>query len=216
MSRELFEVHSSMTNTIEGSSVVIDVNTERICPNMTNADFRKMFAAAQGEAIKKLEARITALTIWNAGEKDRVRRWFGRNDESTHQRLLDGLTRVLAVVRGFGPQNVVRSGSEADLATGCLPNPRTDGVAAHVCAPDTATHTIAIDLSFCTMRPWSGTGDSQASTIIHEATHFFDTMATRDERYTITFLLKDWGQAHPDLAIVNADSVAGYCVFSES
>ncbi|WP_250479214.1 MULTISPECIES: M35 family metallo-endopeptidase [unclassified Caballeronia] len=216
MAKEFFEVHSSMTNTVEGSSVDVYVNTERICPNMTNAEFRKMFAAAQDEAVQKIEMRLAALDVWSAREKARVWRWFGRNDEATHRRLRDGLTKVLEVVRGFGPENVVRSGSEADHATGCLPNSRTDGVAAHVCAPDTATHTMAIDLNFCTMRPWSGTGDSQASTIIHEATHFLDTMATGDPQYTITFRLKEWGQAHPDLAIVNADSVAGYCVFSEN
>ncbi|MFM0321924.1 M35 family metallo-endopeptidase [Caballeronia glebae] len=216
MAKEFFEIHSSMTNTIEGSSVVIDVNTERICPNMTNAEFRKVFADAQAEAVAKIGVRLKALNAWHTSEKDRVFQWFGRNDESMREHLLNGLGRVLEVVREFGPENVVRSDSEGDKATGCLPNPRgRDAEAAHVCAPDTATHTIAISLGFCTMRPRSGGGDSRVSTIIHEATHFLDTMATEDPKYGIVPMLKTWGRAHPELAIKNADSVAGYCVYSD-
>ena len=60
MAKEFFEIHSSMTNTIEGSSVVIDVNAERICPNMTNAEFRKVFADAQAEAVAKIGVRLKA------------------------------------------------------------------------------------------------------------------------------------------------------------
>ncbi|MDN7873500.1 M35 family metallo-endopeptidase [Burkholderia multivorans] len=84
--------------------------------------------------------------------------------------------------------------------------------AAHVCAPDTATHTFSISAKFCTMRPWSAYADSQVSVIIHEASHFLDTMATTDEQYYITPFLSAWGRSHPDLAINNADSIAGYVV----
>ncbi|SAK51986.1 peptidase M35 [Caballeronia fortuita] len=216
MAGEFFNVHSSMTNTVEGSSVDVFVNTERICPNMTNAEFRNAFADAQAEAIAKIEVRLEALNAWRAGEKNRVFQWFGRSDQHMREHLLAGLGRVLEVVRRFGPENVVRTDSEADKATGCLPNPRgLDAEAAHVCAPDTATHTIAISLGFCTMRPRSGGGDSRVSTIIHEASHFLDTMATEDPKYGIVPMLKTWGQAHPELAIKNADSVAGYCVYSD-
>ncbi|WP_230938497.1 hypothetical protein [Burkholderia multivorans] len=48
--------------------------------------------------------------------------------------------------------------------------------------------------------------------IIHEASHFLDTMATTDEQYYITPFLSAWGRSHPDLAINNADSIAGYVV----
>nr|WP_254213184.1 M35 family metallo-endopeptidase [Burkholderia multivorans] len=82
----------------------------------------------------------------------------------------------------------------------------------HVCAPDTATHTFSISAKFCTMRPWSAYADSQVSVIIHEASHFLDTMATTDEQYYITPFLSAWGRSHPDLAINNADSIAGYVV----
>ncbi len=62
------------------------------------------------------------------------------------------------------------------------------------------------------MRPWTAYADSQVSVIIHEATHFLDTMASTDEKYFITPFLPIWGQSHPDLAINNADSIAGYVV----
>ncbi|KWF64642.1 M35 family metallo-endopeptidase [Burkholderia pseudomultivorans] len=54
--------------------------------------------------------------------------------------------------------------------------------------------------------------DSAVSVIIHEASHFLDTMATTDEQYYITPFLSAWGRSHPDLAINNADSIAGYVV----
>lgn len=37
-------------------------------------------------------------------------------------------------------------------------------------------------------------------------------MASTDEKYFITPFLPIGGQAHPDLAINNADSIAGYVV----
>jgi hypothetical protein len=213
---EWFTVQKVVTNTVEGSVVDVDVNVDRICPNMTNKEFRAKFAEAQNEAVSKIEVRLAALASWNKSEQERVRQWFGRNDEATRARLQTGLAKVLTVVRGFGPHNIVRSGDAGDLATGCTPNPRgTNAEAAHVCAPDTATHTIAISQGFCTMRQGGGGGDSRVSTIIHEATHFLDTMATTDEQYTITRFLGEWGQRNPDLAIKNADSVAGYCVWMD-
>jgi len=87
------------------------------------------------------------------------------------------------------------------------------GAAAHVCGPDTATHTICIHELFCTMRDRSTGADSKLSTIIHEATHFTDTFSSGDHKYTITPFLPRWGQQNPDLAIDNADSIAGYVVY---
>ncbi|WP_175968799.1 M35 family metallo-endopeptidase [Burkholderia sp. BCC0322] len=206
-------VAETTTNTIAGSQTFADVDLRPICENMTNSEFRAVFATAQVTAVEKLGARITALQRWSQAERNRVSKWFGRNDETTRMRLLTGLTKVLAVVRGFNEHNVVRSGSAGDLATGCTPHPRgTANEAAHVCAPDTATHTIAISARFCTMRPWTDGADSHVSTIIHEATHFHDTMSSTDDKYTITPLLALWGWSNPDLAINNADSIAGYVV----
>ena len=206
-------VAETTTNTITGSQQFADVDLRPICENMTNSEFRKMFAVAQGRAVDRLTIRIADLNKWSKNDKDRVFKWFGRVDERTRMRLLTGLTKVLGVVQAFNENNVVRSGSDGDLATGCTPHPRgTANEAAHVCAPDTATHTIAISARFCTMRPWTANADSHVSTIIHEATHFHDTMSSTDDEYTITPLLPGWGQSNPDLAINNADSIAGYVV----
>lgn len=37
-------------------------------------------------------------------------------------------------------------------------------------------------------------------------------MASKDHQYTIAFTLRDWAQSNSDLALNNADSVAGYIV----
>ncbi|KVW27421.1 hypothetical protein WK94_01705 [Burkholderia ubonensis] len=206
-------VAEATTNTTEGSQHFADVDMRPICENMTNSEFRVMFAKAQAKAVSLLDARVASLQRWTQYEQERVFKWFGRDDEQTRMRLLAGLMKVSDVVRSFNARNVVRTGSAADLATGCTPHPLgTEQEAAHVCAPDTATHTFSISARFCTMRPWTAYADSQVSVIIHEATHFLDTMASTDEKYFITPFLPIWGQAHPDLAINNADSIAGYVI----
>lgn len=206
-------ISETTTNTTPGSQRFADVDMRPICENMTNPEFRKMFSEVQARAAALLDTRAAALQAWSKSERDRVFKWFGRDDEPTRAILLNGLTKVASVVRTFNEHSVVRAGSAADLATGCTLNPvDTAQEAAHVCAPDTATHTIAISPKFCTMRPWSAYSDSRVSTVIHEATHFLDTMATTDEKYTITPMLSEWGRTHPSLAIKNADSVAGYVV----
>ncbi|WP_243751421.1 M35 family metallo-endopeptidase [Paraburkholderia sp. BL10I2N1] len=160
--------------------------------------------------------RVSALSEWPASERSRVAHWFGRSDETTRTTLLNGLTRVHSVLRSLTPANFVRTGSDRDRATGCMPNPAGAGQeAAHVCAPDTATHTISISPKFCAMRQWTAYSDSRVSTVIHEVTHFVDTMATLDKKYTIVPQLMAWGQTNPDLAIINADSIAGYVVWGD-
>jgi peptidyl-Lys metalloendopeptidase len=141
---------------------------------------------------------------------------FGRNDGATRTTLLNGLTKLESVLRSLTPANFVRTGGDRDKATGCMPSPAgTAQEAAHACAPDTATHTISISPKFCTMRQWTAYADSRVSTIIHECTHFLDTMATLDKKYAIVPQLMEWGQANPDLSIINADSVAGYVVWGD-
>ncbi|MBT2789164.1 hypothetical protein J7I88_00315 [Paraburkholderia strydomiana] len=196
--------------------VHVTINTENICENMTNKEFRGIIQEILDRAIPLVEVRLGALSKWSGSERVRVAHWFGRKDETTRATLLTGLTKVHSVLRGLTPANFVRTGSDRDKATGCMVNPAGIGQeAAHVCAPDTATHTISISPKFCTMRQWSAYADSRVSTIIHECTHFVDTMATLDKKYTIVPQLMDWGQANPDLAIINADSVAGYVVWGD-
>lgn len=175
--------------------------------------FRDSVSSILQRAIPLVDTRIAALKQWSTGERVRVQRWFGRNDEFAHAILFDGLPRILTVLRNLSPANFVRTAGEQDRVTGCMPNPVGAGQeAAHVCAPDTATHTISISPQFCTLRHWSADSDSRVSTVIHEVSHFMDTMATRDNKYTIAYTLRDWAQGNSELALNNADSVAGYIV----
>ncbi|VXC53923.1 Peptidase M35 [Burkholderia sp. 8Y] len=211
-----FYLGTIVTDSIEGSTHEFFIDLDRICENMTNAEFRNVLNDARGEAIRLVDARVAALITWDDAEKARVFQWFGCSDDAIREKLREGLARVASILRNLSPANVVRTGSGADRATGCTPNPLGQSQeAAHVCAPDTATHTISISPRFCTMRQSSGSGDSRVSTLIHEASHFLDTMATTDEKYTVTRFLRDWGQQNPALAVRNADSIAGYCVYGD-
>lgn len=213
---QFFYLGTLVTDGIEGSTHEFIVDLDPICDNMTNAEFRMVLEDARQEAIRLINARVAALTKWDNAEKARVLEWFGRDDDASGETLREGLARVASILRDLKPANVVRTGSGADRATGCTPNPLgQQQEAAHVCAPDTATHTISISSRFCTMRHSSSSGDSRVSTLIHEASHFLETMSATDEKYTITRFLRDWGQANPALAIRNADSIAGYCVYGD-
>lgn len=211
---EWFEIHSTaVTNTTPGSMVYVTINNERICENMTNREFREIIKSVLERAAPLVDKRIAALGIWSPVERARVQRWFGRSDESARVTLIKGLPRIAAVLRDLSPANFVRSSPDRDRTLGCTPNPVGDQQeAAHVCAPDTATHTISISPKFCSMRHWSADADSRVSTVIHEVTHFTDTMATKDNKYTIAYTLRDWAQENSDLSLNNADSVAGYIV----
>ncbi|SAK64156.1 peptidase M35 [Caballeronia catudaia] len=217
MERELFEVHSSMTNTIEGSSVIIDVNTERICPNMTNKEFREMAERLIGWANVLLRRRLDDLRRNDAKTKERMRKWFGRDDATTRAYLLDGFTKVSAVMSDLKPTHLIRVGSDEDRALGCAPNVNNlDGEAAHVCSPNIQNRRIAIGLQFCNvLTDYREFQDSRVSTLIHEVTHFGDTFASGDPRYVISTPLALWGQSNQDLALKNADSLAAFVIYDE-
>jgi len=211
---EWFEVHSgAATNTNPGSMVHVTINTERICKNMTNKEFRQMALSNRDHAVKLVGARISDLRRWSETDKSRVQQWFGRCDDSTRLRLLAGLTAIARVLRDLTGFNFTRWDSDRYRYIGCVPNTNRSGVAASVCAPDIATHTIAIHQDFCTMREFSWDKDSVVSTLIHEASHFSDTMGTRDWRYFMNECVT-FGQENPDQAIENADSIAGYVVYN--
>jgi hypothetical protein len=211
---EWFEVHSgAVTNTNPGSMVDVVINTTPICPNMSNAEFRAQVMTLRDDAVVLIDKRITALRSWNAQEQARVSNWFGIRDDATRDLLIKGFTAVNKVMRDLKPTNFVRQSPKLDRVLGCVPHPVSSGSAAHVCAPDTATHTISIHEIFCEMRDWSSGGDSKLSTIIHECTHFTDTFGSKDWKYTITRFLPIWGQQNPKQAINNADSLAGYIVY---
>ncbi|NTY41246.1 M35 family metallo-endopeptidase [Burkholderia diffusa] len=209
-----FLVHSgAVTNTNPGSTVEVRINTERICQNMTNSEFRGMILRQRDRAVSLIEQRIAELQRWSNADKARVLQWFGKADEATCITLLAGLTAITRVLNELSAFNFTRWDSDRFRYIGCVPNPNKSGVAASVCAPDTATHTIAIHPDFCSMRHFSWDKDSVVSTLIHEASHFDDTMATKDHRYFIAECLT-FGSESSDQAINNADSIAGYVIYN--
>jgi peptidyl-Lys metalloendopeptidase len=211
---EWFHVGTTTTNTVEGSTVDILVNTERICPNMTNGQFRSMVLKCRDNAVELIAERLKDLSRWSNADKARVETWFGNSDNTTRMRLQSGLNAIAHVLRGLRADNFVRWNPTHSTYVGCTPNTQnTIGAVAEVCAPDTATHTIAIRENFCEMREFSWNKDSIVSTLIHEASHFEDTMATKDWQYFMVKCLP-FGKANPEQAINNADSIAGYVIYS--
>jgi len=212
------EVGTATTNRIPDSTVdiYVDLNAPPICPNMTDAEFRKSVLKLTADANAMVQRRLSELSRWAVIDKERVQIWFGASDESTKVRLIDGLTKLGKVLSKLAPKNFIRSSLDTDRATGCTPNLKNlAGEVAHVCGPDTATHPISISPNFCTLPERSaGKLDSKQLTIVHEATHFYDTFGSFDHAYT-QFNARRLAQSNPELAIANADSLAWYVLCTD-
>ncbi|MCC8405188.1 hypothetical protein LJ655_25485 [Paraburkholderia sp. MMS20-SJTN17] len=214
---EWFEVHSgAVTNTNPGSMVYVTIDTRPICQNMTNAEFRKEVMALRDIAVKLIERRIGELNSWDANAQARTKDWFGRSDLTARDVLQTALPKLKRVIAGLQPKNIRRASPELDATLGCVP--RTNAASeeiARVCAPDVATHTICVNPKFCTLPATDMFGESKLGSLIHEATHFVDTFGSLDKMYGFNSYMKIWAAANPDLAIINADSIALYVSYGE-
>lgn len=209
------EVGRATTNRIPDSNVDIflDLDGPPICPNMTDAEFRKMVLKNRDRAIAHVETRLSDLRRWTAKDQARVALWFGSSDGGARERLINGLTAIARVLRELAPKNFVRYSDEMVKHLGCAPNMKNPtGVVADVCGPDTSTHTICIHIDFCSMREFSWDKDSMVSTLIHEASHFKDTFGTQDHIYFMSKSLQ-LAKTNPELTLDNADSIAGYVIY---
>jgi hypothetical protein len=210
---EWVTVGTGTTNDVSGSIVEIALSLDGppVCPNMTDADFRRSILLIRDDTVALIERRLDELKAWNITAQDRVMEWFGRGDSATKHRLVSGLLSTKTVLVGLTPLNFVRSSPDTDRAVGCTPNTKNlSGEVAHVCAPDTATHTISISTGFCTLPDKSfGKLDSKQLTLIHEVSHFYDTFSSKDHRYG-QFLSRQLAKADPERAIENADNIAWY------
>ncbi|WP_256702379.1 M35 family metallo-endopeptidase [Burkholderia sp. SRS-W-2-2016] len=180
---------------------------------MSDAEFRKKVLTLRDEALKSVELRIDEVASWNAAAQSRAVQWLGNSDEATRLKLSNGLRALLGVMKGLTAHNIVRVDSEQDRATGCVPGRKNlTGQVAHVCAPDTATHTIAINDGFCDLPPTSLSRlSSMQLTIVHECCHFIDTFGSRDYPDGYGYTSCKWlARDHPERAITNADSIAWY------
>ncbi|KXU92454.1 hypothetical protein CR51_30925 [Caballeronia megalochromosomata] len=118
-------------------------------------------------------------------------------------------------MKALKPENIIRNDPDSERVLACVPanDGRDDGTAAHVCGPDTATHTIAIHEKFCTLPDMPrGTLDSKLLTLIHECTHFDDTFSAIDyeRKYYGQFMAKRLARENPKIAIRNADNISWY------
>ena len=185
--------------------------TENICPNMTNREFVTLALRLRDKAINLTERRLNDLETWGEPERQRVATWFGSNDEAVRQHLRVGLKRCIPVLKNLTGDNFVRYSASAMRNVGCTPS-GNKRIAAEVCKPDVATHTIGIGIEFCGLREISPEKDSQLATLIHEVTHFNDTFASNDTEYTFPKSL-DLAKTDRSAARINADSIAGYVVW---
>ncbi len=185
-----------------------------ICPNMSNEDFRKHILILRDEALGLVNERVQQLARWNASDQEWFRTWFGMADQEARSAISSGLERMRHVLAILGPANFIRYSYEAMRTVGCVSRPESPGAVAEVCAPDTATHTIAIRLDFCTLRHRHPLFDSQLLTLVHEVSHFDDVFGSRDPWYS-TLTAKKMANAKDPRTLVNADNIAGYVVCSE-
>ncbi|AXK63489.1 hypothetical protein CN645_22750 [Burkholderia sp. IDO3] len=197
------------------ASPQLDVSFDEppICPNMTDAAFRKRMLELRDEAVEITLQRRRELMRWNPATEARVVAWFGSANMNARRKLTTGLDALARVMARLGPTNFVRVGSDADRATACLPNmENVDIEVAHVCRPDTATHTIAISLPFCSLPERSaGNLSSQQLTIVHECAHFADTFDAGDHPAAYgRRACAQFAKRYPGMAIGNADNIAWF------
>ncbi|WP_038497286.1 M35 family metallo-endopeptidase [Collimonas arenae] len=209
------------TLTSDTSIKEIIVYPETICPNMTNAEFAKKVMQLRDIAVERTTVRIEQLGRWSASDIDAVVQWFGSDSDEVRSTLLRGLPEINRVLSGLAPSNFVRLSETALAHLNCDGSKTDRNTTAAVCIPDVATHTIAIGLNFCEMpddkknfdtaEPFNG--DSKLLTLVHEVSHFNDTMNSIDSWYS-TKLSQDRALDGDKLCVGNADNIAGYVVFA--
>ena len=185
--------------------------TERICPNMTNKAFSLLAMELRDKAVALIETRLADLQRWDRAAQARARQWFGVGSTETREYLLNGFKKCLSVLKALRPENFVRYSVDTMQRLGCTTENDPSAVV-EVCKPDTATHTIAIHIGFCTIPKFAITTDSQLVTLIHEITHFDDTFSSEDTVYHMRQSLIELSGS-PAKALKNADSLVGYVVF---
>jgi uncharacterized Zn-binding protein involved in type VI secretion len=188
--------------------------TENICSNMTNKAFCTLMLELRAKAVALIsKKRLPELERWEKADQARVHQWFGAADLSMREYLRKGLTGCERVLRGLDCKNFVRLTPDGKTLS-CIVPGYGDTTVAMVCRPDTSTHTIAFNSSFCHLRDTSAGVDSKLSTLIHEVTHFDDTFGSLDSIYYLRESLKAVKSDQTKVK-ANADNIAGYVVWDE-
>jgi hypothetical protein len=185
---------------------------------MTNKEFAILALELRDMAVDYItKKRLPELERWDEEAQARARTWFGIADQSMREHLRKGLAACVRVLQGLEAKNFVRFTAGGKLVTCVLDN--GFGTVAAVCKPDTATHTIAIALTFCEFRYDNRTifgtdkvldGDSRLLTLIHEVTHFDDTFGSNDTWYGTSNSRDQVNDKNLAALRVNADSIASY------
>lgn len=157
--------------------------------------------------------RLAELNRWSPADARWFLLWFGTTEHTARLEMAAGLARMKTVLAELTPANFIRYSADAMRVVGCVSRDHSPGAVAEVCAPDTATHTIAIRLDFCTLRSRHPRFDSQLLTLVHEVSHFADVLGSRDHWYS-THNAKDRAGAKDARTTENADNIAGYVVCS--
>ncbi|KDP87813.1 hypothetical protein CF70_034435 [Cupriavidus sp. SK-3] len=78
----------------DGPSRLVD-DSDRICANMSNAEFRSLVLRLRDTAVLCCGKRLVELRRWGHADRARVETWFGVSDERVRQRLLEGIPHCL-------------------------------------------------------------------------------------------------------------------------
>lgn len=193
-------------------------DTERICSNMSNAEFHATMMRLRDRAVGLMGSRLEELARWNEADRDKVRLWFGDASDSTRKTLRDGLTRMREIMGRLRETNFERYSEEGVRRVGCVPRARDGEIeaTASVCKPD-GTYSIFVGEKFCLLddeRNHIETGipfesDSKLTVLIHEISHFPLAMNSDDHQPSFRFSRAAARRSHA-FCIENADSISAY------
>lgn len=213
---EWIKVHDdAMTNIDHDSNIDITLDTTPMCSNMTDGEFKELIVRLRTEAAALIQNRINCLNSWDKVEKDRIKKWFGRVDDSVRIALNTGLPKLLDAMRNLKSENIIRWDKQKQRNITCTVLPDTGMTDAAVCKPDSAKRIIAIYPHFCTSPNSNLWKECKVLTLIHECTHFVDVFDSNDEMYGVGIGLSFWAQSNPDKAIRNADSITCYVGYED-
>lgn len=149
---------------------------------------------AIGNLQTMLRVKLDDLSRWDTQAQAEFRRWFGRADESSRQKIVIRIERSLKLLERYGESNFRGAGEDNEADLYAFVHPKDD-------------QQVYLGNRWATS-PLSGP-DSQASTLGHEISHFKSIDSTDDHAYGPRDS-SDLAKEHPAKAIDNADNFLYY------
>jgi peptidyl-Lys metalloendopeptidase len=105
------QVATGTTNTTPNSNVDVFLSLDGppICPNMSDAAFRRNLLKLRDKAVMLVDKRLDELAHWSPEAKTRVSDWFGRSDDATRDHLMFRFPALKNVLRGLEPKSFPRA-----------------------------------------------------------------------------------------------------------